>query len=430
MSGTTATDRLTGSHAHFARARRSLAGGVASNMRVSQRPVPLAVERGEGPRLWDVDGNEYLDFGLAYGPMILGHSPAAVVAAMREQLDRGLCFGACHPLEAELAEAICRLVPSAELVSFGSSGSEAVHESVRIARATTGRNRIVKFRGHYHGWFDSVHVAVPGRHDAGPGTSGQDPLAAAETTVCTWNDREALTAAIGDDVAAIIMEPANVNGGCILPVPGYLEHVRAEATRVGAVLIFDEVITGFRLSLGGAQGHYGVKPDLTVLGKALGGGVTISAICGSAAVMDVVATGKLAHTGTFNVNPLVASGAVAAIHDLERRAGEVYPHLEARMRELADLLESEAAAEGLPLRVNRTVGAGYAHVSSDVVDSFDGTLASNAECYREFAGNLLVAGVNVVPRGLLYVSSEHTADDIESIRPLVRQAARATAGAA
>ena len=422
------SDRLAGSRTHFERARKSLAGGVASNMRVSQRPVPLAVERGAGPRLWDVDGNEYLDFGLAYGPMILGHSPAAVVAAMHLQLDRGLCFGACHPLEAELAEAICRLVPSAELVSFGSSGSEAVHESVRIARAATGRNRIIKFRGHYHGWFDSVHVGVPGRHDSGPGTSGQDPLAAAETTVCTWNDRAALSEAIGDDVAAIIMEAANVNGGCIAPAEGYLEHVRAEATRVGAVLIFDEVITGFRLSLGGAQGYYGVTPDLTVLGKALGGGVTISAICGSAAVMDVVATGKLAHTGTFNVNPLVASGAVAAIRELESRSGEIYPHLEARMRELADLLESEAAAEGLPLRVNRTVGAGYAHVSSDVVDSFDGTLASDADRYREFAGHLLVAGVNVVPRGLLYVSSEHTADDVESIRPLVRRAARATVG--
>jgi glutamate-1-semialdehyde 2,1-aminomutase len=144
--------------------------------------------------------------------------------------------------------------------------------------------------------------------------------------------------------------------------------------------------------------------------------------------MDVVATGKLAHTGTFNVNPLVASGAVAAIRELESRSVEIYPNLEARMRELADLLESEAAAEGLPLRVNRTVGAGYAHVSSEAVDSFDGTLASDADRYREFAGNLLVAGVNVVPRGLLYVSSEHTADDIESIRPLVRHAAQATVG--
>jgi glutamate-1-semialdehyde 2,1-aminomutase len=417
------TDRLAGSYAHFARAKRSLAGGVASNMRVSQRPVPLAVDHGRGPRLYDVDGNEYLDFGLAYGPMILGHSPEPVVAAMRKQLDRGLCFGACHQLEVEVAEAICRLVPSAELVSFGSSGSEAVHESIRIARSTTGRTRIIKFRGHYHGWFDSVHVGVPGRSDTGPGTSGQDPLAAASTTVLTWNDTAALDAAASTDVAAIIMEPSNVNGGAIAPHPGYLEHVREVATRIGAVLIFDEVITGFRLSLGGAQGMYGVTPDLTVLGKALGGGVTISAICGSAAVMDVVATGMLAHTGTFNVNPLVASGAAAAIRELEARADEIYPALELRMHELAELLESEAAAAGLPLRVNRTVGAGYAHVSSKPVESFDDTLASDADWYRQFAGELLVAGVNVVPRGLLYVSTEHTAEDIESVRPLVRQAA-------
>ena len=181
-------------------------------------PLPITFDHGRGSRLWDIDGNEYIDYALAFGPMLLGHSPEPVVAAVEDQIHRGIGFGASHRLEAELSEAICRTVPS-ELCIFNSSGSEAVHAALRIARAATGRRRIVKFRGHYHGWFDPIHVAVPGHLD-GPGTSGQDPDAVSSVTICDWNDLDAVEAMLDTDVAAIIMEPIAVNnGGCFVPDP-------------------------------------------------------------------------------------------------------------------------------------------------------------------------------------------------------------------
>ena len=230
--------------------------------------------RGEGARIHDLDGNAYVDYALAFGPLVLGHSPAAVLSAVRTQLARGLGYGASHPLEAELGEALCRVVPSAELCIFGSTGSEAVHAAIRIARAATGRMRVVKFLGHYHGWLDSIYVGVPGQAGRAPATAGQDSQAAASVSVCPWNDLTELERELGEgDVAAVIMEPLNVNGGCVEPAPGYLEGVRELTRRKGVVLIFDEVITGFRLALGGAQEFYGVTPDLTVLGKGTRRGV-------------------------------------------------------------------------------------------------------------------------------------------------------------
>jgi glutamate-1-semialdehyde 2,1-aminomutase len=409
------------------RARRSLAGGVATAFRANQLPLPITFERGSGARIWDIDGNEYVDYALAFGPLMLGHSPEPVLEAVERQLRTGLGYGASHRLEAELAETVCRTVPSAELAIFNSTGSEAVHVALRIARAATGRNRIVKFLGHYDGWFDSVHVGVPGQAVAAPGTAGQDPHATDLVTVCPWNDTPELEAALADgDVAAVIMEPLNVNGGLIQPAPGYLEAARELTAKAGAVLIFDEVITGYRLALGGAQERFGVTPDLTILGKALAAGFPVSAVCGSRDVLEVAASGRVAHVGTFNLNPVSAAAAVAAITYLERERATVYPRLEETSQALATLMREEAQEAGLALQVAADVGVGHAFVASEPVTTYDRSLTADGMGYRRFAEALLERGVHVIPRGLLYASTEHGQRDLDETREAVRGAARAT----
>jgi glutamate-1-semialdehyde 2,1-aminomutase len=395
-------------------------------VRATQRPVTVCFTRGSGCRLTDVDGNEYIDYALAYGPLLLGHSPSVVIEAARRQLEMVIGHGGSNAVEAELAEAICRTVPSAERCVFSSTGSEAVHAAVRIARAATGRMKVVKFLGHYHGWLDPIHVATPGQLEPAPGTDGQDPLAAASLIVCPWNDASALEAALDDDVAAVIMEPVAMNGGGIPPAPGFLERVRALTRRRGSVLIFDEVITGFRVALGGAQERFGVSPDLTILGKALGGGFPISCVCGSAEVMEVVASRTVAHVGTFNANPIGAAAALAAVTELERRADEIYPHLEAMGSRLERALAEEGASAGVPLSVNRVGGAAYAAAAGDV-STYDHVQASDFETYARFAEALLSEGVNVPPRGLLYVSTEHREPDLDRTRAAIARALTAIA---
>jgi glutamate-1-semialdehyde 2,1-aminomutase len=310
---------------------------------------------------------------------------------------------------------------------FGSTGSEAVHSAIRIARAATGRNRVIKFLGHYHGWLDPVHVGVPGQTGKAPATGGQDPEASASVTVCRWNDVDALSDALADDVAAVIMEPAAINVGAFRPAPGYLERAKELTARAGAVLIFDEVITGYRLALGGAQQRYGVLPDLTVLGKALGAGFPISAVCGRRDVMAVVADRRVSHVGTFNANPVCASAAVAAIGVLERDADSLYPLLDELGARLAEDLRAGATAAGLPLVINQIGAAGYGFMSDGPVRSHEDALATRPDDYRRFARALLEAGVHIIPRGLLYVSTAHTAADLDLTRDAITKAAAKTA---
>jgi glutamate-1-semialdehyde 2,1-aminomutase len=419
------SDRFALSREQHARSRLTLAGGVATAFRAGQLPVPITFERGAGARVYDVDGWSYVDYALGFGPLLLGHSPAPVLAAVSEQLTCGLGYGASHRLEAELSEAICRTVPSAELCVFGSTGSEAVHAAIRIARATTGRTRVLKFLGHYHGWLDSVYVGVPGQVEWAPATGGQDPQAAAAVTVCRWNDLAELESHLGDDIAAVIMEPLNVNGGCIPPAPGYLAGARELTRRAGAVLIFDEVITGFRVALGGAQELYGVTPDLTVLGKALGAGFPISAVCGSREVMETVASGRVAHVGTFNANPVCAAAALAAVSHLEQGRAEIYPRLAATTEQLARIFREESAESELDLQVNVAVGTAHAFVAVEPVLDYLATLNADREAYRQLAAGLLEHGVHVIPRGLLYVSTEHGPLELEATREGVRAALQA-----
>lgn len=403
-----------------------MARGVASAIRANQRPVPLTFAGAQGAYLRDIDGNDYVDYALAYGPMLLGHSAQPVIEAAARQLSAGIAYGASHPLESELAEAICRTVPCAELCVFSNSGSEAVHAAIRIARAATGRQRVIKFLGHFHGWLDPLAVGYPGSWDASPATAGQDPLASASVTVLPWNDLDALRAALTDDVAAVIMEPAPVNGGCFAAAPGYLAGVRELTQQTGTVLIFDEVITGYRVALGGAQQRLGVVPDLAVLGKALGSGFPISAVCGRAGVMDV-ASDVVSHLGTFNANPICAAAALASITELERRADEIYPQLDHVGAQLAEIFRVESAEAGFPLVVNQLGGAAYAFCASRDIDSYADTVHADPAAYRIFAEALLSDGVHVIPRGLLYVSTMHGTAELAATRSAVGRAAAAAA---
>jgi glutamate-1-semialdehyde 2,1-aminomutase len=426
--------RYARSHERFERARRSLAGGVSTAMRAAQRPVPLVMDHGAGSHVVDVDGNEYIDYVLGFGPMLLGHNPAPVIEAVTAQLQRGFTYGAQHELEAELAERVVATVPCAELVCFATTGSEAVHAALRIARAATGRSKVVKFEGHYHGWLDPVHVCTPGVAAAAPdapvpvpalpGTGGQ--AAGADVLVARWNDAdglERLLAQHGDEVAAVIMEPVASNGGLIPPELGYLERARELTRASGSLLIFDEVVTGFRLALGGAQEHYGVTPDLATYGKAIGAGMPISAVAGGADVMQVVADGRVRHVGTFNCAPPAAAAAVAVLDLYRNGSPQLYERLERAAGELAAGLTDAAGDTGVPLKLHQ-IGPLLQTFILDPqreVKSYGDTALADAERFAQFTELMLARGVIVLPRGWWFVSTEHTAADIEATVAAARE---------
>ncbi|MEU4231594.1 glutamate-1-semialdehyde 2,1-aminomutase [Nonomuraea sp. NPDC026600] len=406
----------------YTTAQRYIAGGVSSDAR-RMAGVPLYVDRAAGARLWDVDGNTYLDYVLGQGPALLGHCPPPVVEAVTAQVARGIVYSAQHAAEARVAERLCAMVPSAERVRFNTVGSEAVHAAWRLARGFTGRPKILKFEGHYHGWLDPVLYSVhPPLEAAGPadrpaavpGTAGQPE--AADLVVCPWNDLGALSRLMDEhagQIAAVVTEPVLCNTGAIEPDPGYLQGVRELCDSHGSLLIFDEIITGFRLAPGGAQEYLGVSPDLSVFGKAMAGGMQVSALAGRAFVMDAITSGKVAHAGTFNSQPIGIAAAEATLRILDEQRDEVYGTLYARGRELMRGLAEAAAKAGVPMLVD---GPGP-------VFQIYFTEASAVRNYRDFAATdrammgrlhaaLLDQGINMVPRGLWFLSTAHTEADV------------------
>jgi glutamate-1-semialdehyde 2,1-aminomutase len=418
------TDKWTKSREHLERAKQSLAGGVSSPFRV-KAPVPLYFRNGCGSRLEDVDGNEYIDYVLAWGPMILGYRHPALVEAMRRQAELPADYGAQHELEFLVSEQIQRMMPCAERVQFTSSGSEAVQIAFRLLRAFTGRNLILKFEGHYHGWMDGALISYkPTAEQLGPlerprsvpGSRGQVANAADNFVTAPWNRidiLESLVNAHAGQIAAVVMEPVLCNSGCILPRSGYLKQVQELCRRHDILLMFDEVITGFRMTTGGAQKYYDVVPDLATFGKAVGGGAPLSGIAGRADLLMQMYDG-VSFGGSFNGNPVSLASAHATLTELERDAGAALVHANEMGARLLVWIRDLARLHNIPLLVTGFGAAIAFHFTDkpELVDYRD-TLADDANTLRRFLYLALEEGLHIVPDGRMYVSAVHTTRDIE-----------------
>ena len=393
-----------------------LPGGVNSNFRLGISPTPLVFERAEGPYLYDVDGNKLIDYYLGMGPMILGHNPEPVLKAVTEQLKYGILYAGQSEIEFEAARLFCEIVPCAEMVRFNCAGSEVVQAALRVARAATGRSIIVKFEGHYHGWLDNVLWSIaPTPDQFGPETSptpipasaGQDLPAGQHTEVLPWNNLSLLETRLKrGDVAAVIMEPAMCNTSAIAPAQGYLEGVRKVCTETETILIFDEIITGFRLAPGGAQQYFGVTPDLATFGKAIANGFPVSAFAGRADLMEQMATGGVLHGGSYNALPAAMAAVVATLSELKKPA--TFSGLERQGKKLMTGIEQalaaanvEAQVQGFPQIFHVALGA------STPFSNYRDSLAADKERYVNFTTDLLSHGVRALERGAWFLSSAH-----------------------
>lgn len=395
------------------RALAALAGGVSSNTRLLN--PHLIVERAKGARLWDVDGKDYLDYLLGQGPNFLGYAPPRVVEKVTAAQHGGIIYAATHRREIEAAERVLAVLPWAETLRFGSSSSEMIQAALRMARDATGRPNILRFHGHYHGWFDNILIRSEGDR-ALPGSLGQIPEALDQTITIAWNDPDAVDSALAahdGTIAAVVMEPMMLNAGAIAPREGYLEHVREACSQRGIVLIFDETISGFRLALGGAAERFGVAPDLAVYGKAMAAGWPCAALAGRRELFADVATGALTHAGTFNGNTIATAAVLASLDELEDRS--LYASIDAvgstLIAALADLFASHDAPiklQGLPVAFHARFDTG-----SEPVTSYEQLRQFDAQRYAAFARRLIRAGVWVAYRGIWYVSAAHTERDID-----------------
>jgi glutamate-1-semialdehyde 2,1-aminomutase len=409
----------------FSESQKYLAGGVSSGMRAAAKPLPLFFSSATGSHLADVDGNYYIDYTLAWGPLILGHSHPAIVAAVSAQLKVYQLLGAQHELEIQVAKKICELVPSAERVIFSSSGTEAVQVALRLARSFTERRKIIRFEGHYHGWMDNIlpgYRPSPNLPGAKPGANG---TAAEETLILPWNELHAVEAVLqaqGEEVAALITEPILCNTHCLMPERGYLQGLRELTERYGVVLIFDEVITGFRVSLGGAQALFGVTPDLTTMGKAVAGGFPLSVVGGRQEIMDLVAQQKVPHAGTFNGNPISLAAARATLETLEAENGAALEQVRKNGERLIQGIEKSAQAAGVPILMNG-IGSCFhvAFTTRREMRNYRDTLDSDLGARDEFLLALLAAGIYLMPDGRWYVSAAHTEKDITQTLDIVQK---------
>jgi glutamate-1-semialdehyde 2,1-aminomutase len=403
----------------FERAKKLMPGGVNSPVRAFE-PYPFFTKSARGSRLTDVDGREYIDYCLGYGPLILGHAYPKVIEAVRGQLESGTLFGTPSEQEVELAELVCRLVPSAEMVRLVSTGAEATMAAIRLARGFTGRKKIIKFEGCYHGAHDSVLVkAGSGAMTFGmPDSLGVPEETARNTVVVPYNDVEAFEKTVKkerESLAAVIVEPVMGNVGVVAPREGYLMALRESTERYGVVLIFDEVITGFRLGLGGAQEYYGVKPDLTTLGKILGGGFPMAAYAGREEIMRMIApSGKVYQAGTYSGNPISVAAGLATLKVL-RGKKSFYSEMERKCEKLVEALERVAGDLGLKVQVNH-VGSMFQIFLTDrpVCDYASAKTADNKR-FMEFHRKLLEQGVFLPPSQFetCFISLAHSEKDLE-----------------
>ena len=407
------------------RAKKVLAGGVSSEFRKYSYPHALFYTHGKGSRIYDVDGNEYLDFTLSQGPLILGHSHPHVVKSVADYSENGQLYAGQHIKEIELAEKINKLIPSAELMRFCLDGSEAVQTAFRVSRAVTGRKKFLRFEGHYHGWLDNVSwgISTPSEEALGsrenpnvyPWTEGLPEHSKEEFIVLPWNDLPLLKKTVAErhkEIAAIITEPVMCNNGCILPEEGFLEGLREVCDEYDIALIFDEVITGFRLSLGGAQQYFGITPDISVFAKAMASGYPISAVVGKRKWMNVIEESKVIQAGTMNSSNATVAAALATIEILETE--NPYERLFQYGKKLMEGLKEAASATGQNLLVQ---GAGpmfnTAFTDLKSIKDYRDTLSLDRTKLRKFISGMQDSKVRIIGRGLWYISAAHTEADID-----------------
>jgi len=414
---------MTLSHDLFTQAQQHIPGGVNSPVRAFRGVggEPVFFKRGEGPYLWSESDKRYIDYVGSWGPMIAGHAHPRVIQAVQETAARGLSFGAPTTLETRMADKVCELVPSMDLVRMVNSGTEATMSAIRLARGFTGRDKIIKFEGCYHGHSDSLLVkAGSGMLTLGVPSSPGVPVALAEHTVTLpYNDIEAVKEAfshIGGQVACVIVEPVAGNMNCVPPLPGFLEGLRELCNEYEVVLIFDEVMTGFRCALGGAQQVYGVDPDLTTLGKVIGGGMPVGAFGGKRRIMEQIAPlGPVYQAGTLSGNP-VAMAAGLAMMEIISQPG-FYEDLTAKTRSLVDGMKARARSAGIPLSTNQVGGMfGLFFTDEEQVSNYEQVVACNIDRFKLFFHGMLEEGVYLAPSAFEagFVSAAHSAEDIEA----------------
>ncbi len=414
------------SKAMFAEAEKVIPGGVNSPVRACRSVgcIPLFIERADGASLFDVDGNRFLDFVCSWGPMILGHAHPEVVAAIGAAAAAGTSFGAPTPAEITLAEMVVEAVPSVEKVRFVNSGTEATMSAVRLARGYTGRSMVVKFDGCYHGHADSFLVkAGSGLLTLGiPGSPGVPEDIVKNTLSIPYNDIDSLEKTLTDerlDIACVIVEPVAGNMGCVLPDPAFLQRLRTLTTERGIVLIFDEVITGFRLAYGGAQHHFGITPDLTCLGKIIGGGLPVGAYGGRAEIMDQIAPdGPVYQAGTLSGNPLAMAAGIATLKQLQRPG--FYEELNDKAATCAQRLREIAAAGDIPVQVNSIGSLMTMFFSTDPVTDFASAMKADTTRYAEHYCNMLSQGIYLAPSQfeVAFISAAHSANDLEKLQKM------------
>ncbi|MGB1109763.1 MAG: glutamate-1-semialdehyde 2,1-aminomutase [Gammaproteobacteria bacterium] len=413
---------MSTNHDLFLAAQEHIPGGVNSPVRAFRAVggEPIFFERGEGAYVWDPEGKRYIDYVGSWGPMITGHSNPEVIKAVQDQAASGLSFGAPTELETKMAIKVKELVPSIELVRMVNSGTEATMSAIRLARGYTGRDKIVKFEGCYHGHSDSLLVkAGSGALTLGVPSSPGVPAALADYTVTLqYNDSDQVREAfkeIGEQVACIIVEPVAGNMNCIPPVPGFLECLREVCSEYGAVLIFDEVMTGFRVARGGAQAHYGVKPDLTTLGKVIGGGMPVGAFGGKREIMEHIAPlGPVYQAGTLSGNPIAMAAGLTMLNQIS--ADGFYESLSASADYLVNGIMREAEQAGIPLRENHVGGMfGFFFTDADSVTCFKEVMACDGERFNKFFHGMLKEGVYMAPAAFEagFVSAKHSMADLD-----------------
>ena len=408
------------------RAKKVLASGVSSEFRKYNHPHAIFYTHGKGSRIYDVDGNEYLDFTLSQGPLIVGHSHPQVLHAIQEYSEQGQLYAGQHLKEIELAEKLNELIPSAELMRFCLDGSEAVQTAFRVARAKTGKPKFLRFEGHYHGWLDNVAwgISTPSVDALGsrehpqvyPWSGGLSAHSQEEFIVLPWNDLELVRQTVAEhhtELAAIITEPVMCNNGCIAPQAGFLEGLREICDTYGIALIFDEVITGFRLGLGGAQRYFGITPDLSIFAKAIASGYPISAIVGKREWMEEIETARVIHAGTMNASNATVAAALATIEVLEQDP-DTYDRMFRLGKKLMQGLREAAAQAGQPLLV-QGMGPMFntSFTAAEQVRDYRDTLSGDKAKLNAFIAGLHDRGIRVIGRGLWYISAVHTDADVD-----------------